>query len=69
MSYVKNDFGFRAFLWYLASGKNFMVIRPVVPEILGGGGFPPPPKMPVSCQKEQMLSTENGLKIGKHQFF
>ena len=30
MSYVKNLFGFRAFLWYLTSGKNLMVIRSAV---------------------------------------
>ena len=42
MSYLKIVFEFRASLWYLTSGKNFMVIlRPADPEILGGG-FPPP---------------------------
>ena len=35
MSFVKNYFGFRASLWYLTPGKNFMVIRPAVPVILG----------------------------------
>ena len=35
-------FGFRAFLYYLTSGKNFMVISPAVPEILGGVVFHPP---------------------------
>ena len=33
MSSVKIIFEFRASLWYLASGKNFMVVRPVVREI------------------------------------
>ena len=28
----------RASLWYLTFGKNFMVIRPADPEIIGGGG-------------------------------
>ena len=42
MSYVKNFFGFRASPWGLTSGKNFMVIRPAVPVILGGGGTTPP---------------------------
>ena len=41
MSYVKFFFGFRASPWGLTSGKNFMVIRPAVPEILGGGTTPP----------------------------
>ena len=36
MSNVKKSLGFRFSLWYLTSGKNFMVIRPAVPEILGG---------------------------------
>ena len=35
-------FGFRASPRGLTSGKNFMVIRPAVPEILGGV-VPPPP--------------------------
>ena len=42
----------------LTSGKNFMVIRPVVSEILGGGTTP---QMPVHCQKEQMLLTVNHM--------
>ena len=54
MSYV-NFFGFRASLWYLTSGKNFMVIRPAVPDILGG--VVPPPMMLLGCQKQQMLLT------------
>ena len=33
MSYVKIFFGFRASPWGLTSGKDFMVIRPVGPEI------------------------------------
>ena len=33
MSYVKTFFRFHASLWYLISGKNFIVIRPAVPEI------------------------------------
>ena len=36
MSYAKNLYGFCALLWYLTSGKNFMVIRSAPPEILGG---------------------------------
>ena len=44
MSYV--DFGFRASLWYLTSGKNFMVIRPVVSETFWGES----PQMLVNCQ-------------------
>ena len=58
MSYVKNFFGFRASPWGLTSGKNFMVIRPAVPEILGGV-VPPAPKMLLGCQKQQMLLTVN----------
>ena len=54
-------FGFRASLWYMTSGKNFMVICLVVSEILGNGSLPPPPFPPppmvVSCQKEQMQLT------------
>ena len=42
MSYVKKIFGFRASPWGLTSGKNFMVIRPAVPEILGGADTTPP---------------------------
>ena len=38
------------------SGKNFIVIRPAVPEILGI------PQMPVSCQKEQMPFTVKPAK-------
>ena len=56
MSYVKNLFGFRAFLWYLTSSKNFMVICSAIPEILGGGGFLHP-QMPVSCQKRNVTLT------------
>ena len=48
---------FRASLWYLTSGKNFMVVRPAVSEILGGGF--PSPQMLLSFQKEQMLLTIN----------
>ena len=33
----QNLFGFRASLWYLASGKNLIVIRLAVPEIFGEG--------------------------------
>ena len=47
-------FRFRASSLGLTSGKNFMIIRPVVSEILGGM-VPTPPQMLVSCQKEQML--------------
>ena len=50
---------FRAFLWYLTSGKNFMVIRPAVPEILEGWFSSTPPQMLVSFQKEQMPLTVN----------
>ena len=32
-------FGFRASLWYLTSGKSFMVKRSAVPEISGGVVF------------------------------
>ena len=42
-------FGFHASLWYLTSCTNFMVMRPAVPEILGG------------CQKEQIPLTVNML--------
>ena len=59
MSYVKNFFGFRASPWGLTSGKNFMVIRPAVPEILGG--VVPSPQMLLGCQKQQMLVTVNGV--------
>ena len=45
MSYT-NFFGFRASLWYLTSGKNFMVIRPAVTEIWGC------PQMPGSCRAD-----------------
>ena len=55
MSYVKKFFGFRASPCGLTSGKNFMVIRPAVPEILGG--VVPPPMMLLGCQKQQMLLT------------
>ena len=56
MSYVKNFFGFRASPWGLTSGKNFMVIRPSVPEILGG-------VVPLlGCQKQQMLLTVKKFK-------
>ena len=34
-------FGFRASIWHLTSGKTFMVIGPVVSEILGGWYHPP----------------------------
>ena len=34
-----------------------MVIRPAVPEILGG--VVPPPQMLLGCQKQQMLLTVN----------
>ena len=62
MSYVNNFFGFRASPWGLTSGKNFMVIRPAVPEILGVVIFHIPlPQMPVSCPKEQMLLTVNKI--------
>ena len=49
-------FLFRSSLWDLTAGNNFMVMNPVVSEILGGGdgGFPPSSQMPVSCKKEQM---------------
>ena len=40
MRYVQNSLTFCASLWDLTSGKNVMVIRPAVPEILGGAGFP-----------------------------
>ena len=40
----------------LTSSKNFMVIGPVVSEILGGGVVPPP-QMLLHCQKEQSLLT------------
>ena len=60
MSYVKNFFGFRASPWGLTSGKNFMVIRPAVPEILGG--VVPPPQMLLGCQKQQMLLTVKGIE-------
>ena len=59
-SYVKKFFGFRASLLSLTSGKNFMVIRPVVSEIL-------PPQMPVHRQKEQMLLTVKTAKMLKVQ--
>ena len=52
MSYVKNCFCFRASLWDLISGTNFMAMRPIVSEILT-------PQMAVSCQKEQMPLTAN----------
>ena len=51
----------KKFFWFLASplsltsGKNFMVIGPVVSEILGGDGTTP--QMLLHCQKEQMLLT------------
>ena len=61
MSYVKNFFGFRASPWGLTSGKNFMVIRPAVPEILGG--VVPPPQMLLGCQKQQMLLTVNSFLV------
>ena len=38
----KKNFEFRASSLSLTSGKNFMVIRPVVSEILGGAGTNPP---------------------------
>ena len=44
MSYVNNFYGFCASLWYLTSGKDFMVIRPAVPEVLA-------PQMPVKLSK------------------
>ena len=57
MSYVKFFFGFCASLYYLTFSKNLMVIRPAVPEILGGAFHP---QMLSSCQNEQMLLTVNG---------
>ena len=58
MSYVKNYFEFGASLWYLTSCENFKVIRPVVPEILGGGASSPP-QLQVRCSHEQMRLTVN----------
>ena len=37
-----------------------MVTPFVVPEVLGGME-PPPPQMPLSCQKRQMPLTVNGI--------
>ena len=59
MSYVKNFFGFRASPWGLTSGKNFMVIRPAVPEISIGDGTTP--QMLLGCQKQQILLTVKAI--------
>jgi len=53
-SSVKKIFLISASLRSLTSGGNFMVICPVVFEILGGGGLSPLSQMLVSCQKEQI---------------
>ena len=44
-----------------------MVIPFVVPEILGGGVEPPPPHMPLSCQKRQMPLTVKDLPNFLHE--
>ena len=46
MSCVKITLEFRASLWYLTSGKKFMVINTADPEILGG--FHPPDAIKLS---------------------
>ena len=60
-------FWFRASLLSLTSGKNFMVIRSVVSEILGGGWYHPP-QMLLHCPKEQMLLTVNS-RVLHWQYF
>ena len=58
----KDFFGFRASVWYLTSGKNFMVI---VSEILGALVFQPPDA--IKHQKEQLLLSVKIIKI--HDIF
>ena len=56
---MSKKFGLRVSSLNLTSGKNFMVIRSVLCEILRGVDIP---HMPVSYQKEQMPLTVNLTK-------
>ena len=58
MSYVKKNCGLCASLWYLTSGKNFIVMRPAVLELLGGAVFHPALRYQ-SAEKEQMPLSVN----------